>query len=157
KFVFNGRMNRFLRFPVATFFLLIPIHLRAQETLCGLFKDLKASAERPTVLAAELIISKDGVYAVCDDGDNYYRSSKGKVVFHPDPFTLRLPPSPSVSANQIRQLQATRAELNRVKAADKPAIASATFHGRLRVDPESGLPTDFTFDSIENLRVELVP
>jgi hypothetical protein len=82
---------------------------------------------------------------------------KGKVVFHADPFTLRLRPSPNVSSKQIRQLQAAGPELNRRKAAGKPAIASATFSGQLHVDPGTGLPTDFTFDSAENLRVEPLP
>ena len=131
-----------------------------QESVCDLFKDLKAADGRQLIVTGELIISKDLAALGAADCDHEFASpmeGSGVRVFWRWPTAIRLRASSEVPAQQIKQFQEVKAEADRLRGAGKQVSSSGPFSGRLRVGEADGFPAEITFVSFENLRVEALP
>jgi hypothetical protein len=120
--------------------------LRGQESVCDLFRDLKAAEGRQLVVTGDLIISQ-GLTTL----------SASDCVLPAQPAPLGLRPSPSVPAKQLEQLRNAATEADRLRREGKTVSASASFSGRLRITDVAGLQAELTFDSIKSLQVEALP
>lgn len=136
--------------------MFLPAFLSAQQTVCDLFKDLKAADGLQLILTGELVLSKDIVVLGAVDCDNQYRSQmEGPIrAFQVWPTAIHLRPSSAVPAKQKGQLEQATVQADQLRRAGKSMNATGTFAGRLRVAPVGDLPAEFTFDSIENILVE---
>jgi ankyrin repeat protein len=151
-------MKRKLGPLTATLFLTALLH--GQESVCDLFKDLKAADGRRLIIQGELIISKDLAALGAADCDDQYESpieGPGIRVFQLWPTVLRLKPSEAVPAKQIQQFHDAATKADRLRGEGKTVNASATLAGLVRVREVDGFPAELTFNSIENLQVEALP
>src|SRR5207244_1131244 len=96
--------------------------LYGQESVCDLFKDLKAADGRQLIIQGELIISKDLAVLGAADCDNEYVSDN-----YGWPTALSLHPSTVVPAKQIQQFRDAAIEADRLRRDGKLVSASATF------------------------------
>ena len=126
--------------------------LNGQESVCELFKDLKAADGRQLILTGDLLISKDIAVLGAADCENQYISNH--LLW---PAALRLHASKAVPADLIKQLEEAAVEADRLRVAGKQVYASASFSGRLRVGKGDDLPAELAFDSFEKLRLEALP
>ena len=136
-----------------------PVTGSTQETVCDLFKDLKANDGRQLIVTGELLTAKDLLALGVTDCDNQYISpiqgnSGPRRVW---PTAINLAASKAFTASQRKELDGLMKEADQLRAAGKRAVASGTFAGRLRVDPAGDFPAELTFDSFENLTVEALP
>ena len=136
------------------------VALYAQESVCDLFKDLKAADGRQLILTGELILSKDWTVLGAADCDYKYNSPTevgGLRVSRGWPTALHLSPSAIFPAKQLQELDDAVLEADRLRRAGKVVSASAAVSGRIRLVPAAGFPAQLIFDSIENLKVEALP
>ncbi len=126
--------------------------LPGQEPICDLFKDLKATDGRQFILTGELIISKDVAVLGAGDCDNRYIS--GHVLW---PTALLLRPSAKVPADQERRFRDAAKEADRLRGERKTVSAIGSFMGRVHLGDAGDLPGEFTFDSVNELKVEALP
>ncbi len=134
--------------------------LRGQETVCDLFKDLKAADASQLILSGDLIISKSVAALGAADCENEFSSpleGRGIRVLQRWPTAVHLRPSSSVPPSQMQQFQQASDEADRLRRAGKLISASASFVGRLRVVPVGDFPAEFTFDAIESISVKELP
>src|SRR5436189_5406377 len=78
--------------------LLIAGPSQAQESVCDLFRHLKAADGSQVIVNGELIISKDFAALGASDCDNNYETALGSNFFQQWPTALRLRPSPNLPA-----------------------------------------------------------
>jgi ankyrin repeat protein len=123
--------------------------LHGQEPVCDLFKDLKAADGRQLVVTGALIISKDFAAIGAGDCENQYTSNH--FVW---PTALRLRPSATIPAEQIRRFRNAATEADHLRRDGKAVSASASFNGRVHLGEAEDLPGEFMFDSINDLKVE---
>ena len=149
-------LHTLARLPGAAMLMVIALH--GQESVCDLFKDLKAADGHQLILTGELIISKDLAAIGADDCDNRYSSTMGGSGVHfLWPTALRLKPSAKVPAEQIRRFRDAAIEADRLRHDGKTVSASASFTGRVRLSEAGDFPGEFTFDSLNDLKVEALP
>lgn len=138
---------------------LIPITLCAQETVCDMFKDLKASNGRRVILTGELLVAKDLLVLGTPACDNSYSTKFDGSIneFQGWPTAVHLRPSPRVSIVQRQELEQLVIKAEQLKHASKPWRAAGTFAGRLLVEPTGDWPAELTFDSTEDISIEELP
>jgi len=142
---------------VSTIF--VPASLWAQQTVCDLFKDLKAADGLQLILTGDLIVSKDLTVLGAVDCDNQYKSlMEGAFrAFQVWPTAIHLRRSAAVPPKQMELLSEAAVKADQLRRAEKPMSATGTFAGRLRVSPAGEFPAELTFDSVENIVVEELP
>ncbi len=118
----------------------------AQEKVCDLYD------ARRLILTGELLISQQLTALGAADCDHEYVSEHYRW-----PTAVSLLPSPDVPPDQLQQLRNAAIEADRLRRAGKTVAASASFAGRLRVEPTKDLPAVLIFDSMENLKIEPLP
>ena len=126
--------------------------LHGQESVCGLFKDLKNSDGRQVIVSGDLIITKNLAVIGATDCDDRYTSNHFLW-----PTGLRLRPSADLPADQIQRFREAVAEADRLRQSHKIVAASGSFTGRVRLAEAEGFPGEFIFNSFENLKVEALP
>lgn len=135
--------------------------LLGQQTVCALFKDLKAADGRQLILTGDLIVSqKENIAALgAEDCDNrYIAPMEGPgTISRIWPTAVRLRPSPAAPPAQLMAFRAAAVEADRLRAAGKTVAASALFSGRIEVHEADDFPAEFTFDSVSDLKVEALP
>jgi ankyrin repeat protein len=139
--------------------IFVPSCIWAQQTVCELFKDLKAADGQQLILTGDLIVSKDLAVLGAVDCDNQYKSlMEGPLrAFQVWPTAIHLRPSAAVLAKQREELDQATVKADQLRRSGKPMNATGTFAGRLRVSPAGELPAELTFDSVENVIVEELP
>jgi len=137
----------------------VPASLWAQQTVCDLFKDLKAADGLQLILTGDLIVSKDLTVLGAVDCDNQYKSlMEGAFrAFQVWPTAIHLRRSAAVPPKQMELLSEAAVKADQLRRAEKPMSATGTFAGRLRVSPAGEFPAELTFDSVENIVVEELP
>lgn len=133
-------------------FIFTVLALHSQEPVCNLFKDLNAAAGRQLIVTGELIISKDIAAIGANDCDYEYISHQ-----YVWPRALRLRPSAMVPAEQLARFRDAAKEADRLRREGKTVTASASFTGRLHLDEAGDFPAEFTFDAMNDLKVEALP
>jgi len=132
--------------------MLMAVALHGQEPICAVFKDLKAADGRQLFVSGELIISKDFAAIGAADCDNRYISDRYRW-----PTALRLRSSAKVPSDQIRRLRDAATEADGLRRDGKALSASASFTGRVHLGEAEGLPGEFTFDSLDDVKIEALP
>lgn len=153
-------MNELRKFAVPLLFVVYMLAAKlsnAQESVCDLFSHLKTADGRQLVIAGELIVSKDFAAIGASDCENDYVTALGSNVFQQWPTALRLRASQSLPSKQLQKFQAAGLEADRLRKLGKEISASGSFSGRMTVKASGTLPGEFTFDSIEELKVEMLP
>jgi len=126
--------------------------LLGQESVCALFSHLEGTDGQQVMITGDLIISKELAVLGAADCDNQY-------IFREYlwPTALSLRPSPAVTPAQLQQFQNAGVEADRLRQSGKTVSASASFSGRIRLTDSGELPAELTFDSFENLKIEVLP
>ena len=124
----------------------------AQVPVCDLFKDLGANDGRQVLVAGDLILSTDIAVIGAEDCDNEYVADH--FVW---PRGLRLNASDKVPGEQLSQLKQVAAAVDRYRKEGKAFTTSAVFEGRLRLGESNGFPAELRFDSVSNLKVDILP
>lgn len=138
--------------PLALLFILRPT-LHGQESVCNFFSRVASETDgRLVVLTGELVISKDLAVLGSRDCDREYVSDN--TVW---PAALWLLPSATLTVEQGRKFQDAKIEADRLRSEGKIFRASATFSGRIKLAPRGWVPGQMTFESFENLHIELLP
>ena len=132
--------------------MLMAVTLHGQESVCNLFKDLKAADGRHLIVTGELIFAND--FAVIGAGDCDYQYTSNHYLF---PSALRLRPSAKVPPEQISGFRDAAAEYDRLWRDGKVVSASASFTGRVQLGEAEGFPGELTFDALEDLKVQALP
>ncbi len=143
----------------AAAFLLSTASARAQTTVCDLFQDLRASDERQLRISGELVFYDDVTVLTSSVCDKEYRAPivTGGHIFRSWSAAFQVRASNSIPENQAKQLRDAAAEIARLRDAGKFVMATATLGGRLKVTSTDSFPAEFAFDSIEALKVEILP
>lgn len=150
--------NTFARLIIAVMFMAVV--MSGQESVCALFKDLKAADGREITLTGDLIISKDIAALGAADCENRYSSpieSSGMRVFQMWPTALRLRPSATIPSAQLKSFRNAAIEADRLRSVGKAVNASASFSGRLRIGQAGDFPAELIFDAVDDLKVEALP
>lgn len=137
---------------VAIALLLGATPLLGQESVCALFSHLEGTDGQQVMVTGDLIISKGLAVLGAADCDNRYIFRE-----YVWPTALSLRPSPAVTLAQRQQFQDAAVEADRLRQAGKTVSASASFSGRIRLADSGDLPAELTFDSFENLKIEVLP
>ncbi len=134
--------------------MLCGVHgLHGQDTVCDLFKDLKASDGKQIALSGELAIYDNGLTVLASaDCDRQYSSERNLWN-----AALELRASADIAPTDLDKLKAAAAEMSRLRNSDQLMMSQATVSGRLRVGRIDSFPAEFVFDSVTSVKVEALP
>jgi ankyrin repeat protein len=104
------------------------------------------------LVAGDLILSKDIAVIGAEDCDNEYVADHFAW-----PTGLRLSASDKVPGEQLSQLKQVVAEVDQYRKEGKAFTTSAVFGGRVRLGDANGFPAELRFDSVSNLKVDVLP
>src|SRR6187200_1436783 len=133
--------------------LLTTIPLRAQESVCTLFKDLKAANGRRFSVKGELFLNDKLSALASADCENKFELNS--FIW---PTVISLRPTPTLQPFRLRELDTAAKEIQKARMRGKSVRAFGTFVGRLNVitrrdnayGPEGKFPAELVFDDLKD-------
>jgi len=139
--------------------LSIPFAAQAQDSVCDLFKDLKASDGRQVSVRGELFLTDNlAALGATECADRYSAPISGNVGPRRQwPTAIELDASPTLPRAQVIELKKRAAEIRKLDAHGKTIIAYGTFSGRLSLTTDGSMPAKLLIDDARDITVETLP
>jgi hypothetical protein len=139
--------------------LSISFAARAQDSLCDIFKDLKAADGRQVSIRGELFLT-DNLAALgataCDS--SYTAPIVGETgPRYRWPTAIELRSSQTLPPAQILELKNRSAQVKKIGSEGNTVAAYGTFSGRLTLGADRNMPATLTFDDARDITVEALP